>query len=179
MQLVLNVLEIIGEVYITIVLLRFILQLTRADFYNPISQFVVTATNPLLIPLRKLIPGWKGFDIASLVLALLLHMILVCVVKLVPLGHIIPLLGQIFIVSLIGLLHLVIQFYTFAILILVIISWVAPGNYHPGSILLHQVTEPLLKPIRNIMPSAGGLDFSPMILLLLLYVIGSILSGNY
>ncbi len=179
MQILLDLIRIIGEVYITIVLLRFILQVSRADFYNPISQFIIKATNPLLLPLRRIIPGWKGLDFASLILALLLQIVLVCVTNLLPLDHILPQFGKILAIALIGLIGSAIQFYTFAIFIIVIISWVAPGSHHPGSMLLHQITEPLLRPIRNLIPSTGGLDFSPMILLLILFVLGRIVSGNF
>ena len=179
MQILLDIIRIIGEVYITIVLLRFILQVARADFYNPISQFITKATNPLLFPLRRVIPGWKGLDFASLILALVLQFLLECVTRTVPLDHIIPLSGQLLAISLIALISSAIQLYTFALFIIVIISWIAPGSYHPGAMLLHQITEPLLKPIRSVLPATGGLDFSPMVLLLILFVLGRVVTGAY
>lgn len=179
MQLLLDLVQIIGSLYITLVLLRFILQVCRADFYNPISQFIVKATNPLLIPLRRVIPSIRGLDSASLALALLLQIILVLVINQIPLGHLGEIFGQVLAAALIQLLNAVVQLYTWALIIIVIISWVAPGSYHPGAQLLAQITEPLLAPIRRILPPMGGLDLSPMVLMLVLFVIGGALSGRY
>ncbi len=72
-DILITILLIASTFYMTIVLLRFLLQLARADFYNPISQFVVKATNPPLRPLRRFIPGWGGVDGASLVLAVIIQ----------------------------------------------------------------------------------------------------------
>ncbi|ABC33001.1 predicted integral membrane protein [Hahella chejuensis KCTC 2396] len=176
LQILLEVTYFIGMFYISVVLMRFILQVSRADFYNPISQFVVKATNPLLLPLRKIIPGWRGLDFASLVLALLLSIVLIIVITLTPLSHILPLLGLIVTKAVLLMLKCIINIYQFAIFIMVIISWVAPGSYHPGAQLVHQITEPLMRPVRRIMPPIGGLDLSPMVVLLVLFVIGRALS---
>jgi YggT family protein len=179
MQVLLDLVHIVGSLYITIVLLRFILQVCKADFYNPISQFIVKATNPLLIPIRRIIPSVRGLDTASIVLALLLQILLVLVVNQIPLGHMAALLGQVLAAALLELLNAVVQLYTWALIIVVIISWVAPGSYHPGAQLLHQITEPVLAPIRKILPAVGGLDLSPMVLMLLLFLISGALSGRY
>ncbi len=179
MQILLDVVYFIGQFYITIVLLRFILQVSRADFYNPISQFIVKATNPLLIPLRRIVPGWQRLDFASLILALLLQFVLESLVNMIPISAFGQYFAPLFGITLLSLLNAVIQLYTWALILVVIISWVAPGSYHPGAQLLMQITEPLLKPIRQIMPATGGLDLSPMILLLILFVIGRALAGAY
>ncbi len=179
MQLILDLVHIVGRLYITLVLLRFILQVCRADFYNPISQFVVKATNPLLIPLRRVIPSIRGLDTASLLLALLLQFALVLVVNQIPFGHLGTLFGQVLAAALLELLNAVVQLYTWALIIVVIISWVSPGSYHPGAQLLHQITEPALAPIRRLLPPIGGLDLSPMVLMLLLFLISGALSGRY
>lgn len=179
MLLLLDLLKILGSVYITFVLLRFILQVCRADFYNPISQFIVKATNPLLIPLRRIIPSVRSIDTASLVLALLLQILLVLALSQIPLASWGTAFPQVIGFALLELLNAVVQLYTWSLILVVIISWVAPGSYHPGAQLLHQITEPLLAPIRRILPSTGGLDLSPMVLMLLLFVIGGLLSGRY
>ena len=82
-------LQTLGNLYLLVVLLRFLLQLVRADFYNPISQFIVRATKPLLMPLRRIIPGYGGLDFASLVLALAIQLVLmVLIIKLM--GYALP-----------------------------------------------------------------------------------------
>lgn len=179
MLLLMDLVQIIGSLYITIVLLRFILQICRADFYNPISQFIVKATNPLLIPLRRVIPSVKGVDTASLVLALILQALLVMVLSQLPLESLAGAWAQILGLSLLELLRSFIQLYTWSLILVVIISWVAPGSYHPGAQLLYQITEPVLAPIRRLMPQTGGLDLSPMILMLILFILNGLLSGRY
>jgi YggT family protein len=159
----------LGSIYLMIILLRFLLQLVRADYYNPISRMIVTATNPLLVPLRKVIPGVWGIDWACLVLALLLKMLLVQLIFTIA-G-----IGWVGITSLVavaflGILSLIATTYFWALMIIVIASWVAPHSHNPGLSLLRQLIEPSLSPIRKIVPAPGGLDFSPMIALLLLHI---------
>lgn len=149
--------------YLLVVILRFLLQLVRADFYNPISQFIVKATNPPLIPLRKMIPGWGGIDIASLVLALLVQVIAIVLILL--LNGIQPPL-QVALWATIGVLSLILKVYFWGLLITVIASWVAPNSYNPALILINQILEPAMKPIRKMMPDMGGLDLSPIIMFL-------------
>ena len=177
MQLLLDIIYFIGHFYIYLVLMRFILQISKADFYNPICQFVVKATNPLLVPLRKVIPGWKGLDFASLVLALFLEFILIALINMLS-SSAFP-YTMLIALALIQLIQALTQIYFWALIIVVIISWVAPGSYHPGAQLVNQVTEPLLKPIRQILPSTGGLDLSPMVLMLILFVVQKALTGGY
>jgi len=153
--------------YLLVVVLRFLLQLVRADFYNPVSQFIVKATNPLLIPLRKVIPGWGGIDIASLVLALLVQAIAVVLILL--LNGIQPPI-QVALWASIGVLSLLLKVYFWGLLITVIASWVAPNSYNPVLILINQILEPAMKPIRKIMPDMGGIDLSPIIMFLLIQV---------
>jgi YggT family protein len=154
--------------YLLVVVLRFLLQLVRADFYNPVSQFLVKATNPLLIPLRKFIPGWGGIDIASLVLALLIQAIAIVLILL--LNGIQPPL-QVALWAAIGVLSLLLKIYFWGLLITVIASWIAPGSYNPVLILINQILEPAIKPIRKIMPDMGGIDLSPIIAFLLIQVL--------
>lgn len=156
------------SLYIAIVMLRFLFQLTRADFYNPVSQFIVKATNPLLKPLRRLIPGWGGIDIASIVLLIALQL-LSLVILLTIVGQ--PMTPWVlFVLSLRELVALIFNIYIYAIIIQAILSWVVQGGYNPVMSLLYSLTEPLLRPARNILPPMSGLDLSPLVVLLLLYV---------
>ncbi|MEJ2760449.1 MAG: YggT family protein, partial [Gammaproteobacteria bacterium] len=119
------------ELYIVVVALRFLLQWVRADFYNPLSQFLVRATNPLLRPLRRIIPGYGGMDLASVVLMLLLKAAEICILGLVVAGRIPAPLGLL-VLSLAEILRLVIYIFMFAIIIQVVLSWVNPGAYNPA-----------------------------------------------
>ena len=154
-------------IYILIVALRFVFQWIRADFYNPISQFIVKASNPPLIFLRRFIPGYGGIDWPSIVLILALQMLETTLLFLIVSGRM-PALPGLFVISVAELLKLFIYIFTFAIIIQIIISWVNPGTYNPVTVLLYKITDPLLLPARRLIPPMGGLDFSPMAVLIVL-----------
>ncbi|MEJ2464949.1 MAG: YggT family protein [Candidatus Thiodiazotropha sp.] len=150
--------------YILAVLLRFLLQVVRADFYNPISQFLVKATNPPLKVMRRIIPGFGGIDLSSLILAWLLKSIEILLILLVG-GGAVNLLGPL-LWAIPLLVEQVINIYLFGILIQVILSWVSPGNYNPAVGLLYSLTSPLLRPAQKLLPPMGGLDLSPMLVMI-------------
>lgn len=152
--------------YILLVLLRFLFQLVRADFYNPISQAVVKATNPPLRPLRRVIKGVGGIDMASVLLMVVLKMIELSLVGAIQ-GVEMSVIGLL-VLTLAALLQLTLHVFLFAVLIQVILSWVAPHAYNPVSSLLLSLTEPLLRPARRLIPTVGGLDFSPILVLIAL-----------
>jgi YggT family protein len=155
--------------YIALVLLRFVLQWTRADFYNPISQFVVKLTSPVLRPLRQVIPGYGGMDIASLVLAWLLQAVELGLLALI-LGVDRNILGALA-WALPALVSLAFNMILFAILIRVILSWVNPDPYNPAVGLLNRLTEPFMRPARRLISPIGGLDLSPMVVMIVLVVL--------
>ena len=158
------------SLYLVAMLLRFLLQLVRADFYNPISQFLVKITNPLVIPLRRVLPGFAGLDMASLILALLLQMAgIIALLLLNGLG--LPNVLLLLLWSALGVVGLLVNIYFFALLGMIILSWVAPGSSHPAIYLLHQITEPVMAPFRKALPPMGGMDFSPILLFILINVI--------
>lgn len=172
------VIQTLGSLYLLIVLLRFILQLVRADFYNPLSQFVVRATKPLLNPLRKIIPGLGGLDLASLVLAILVQLLLM-IITLTLMGYGVGgYLLQLLIWSIIGVTSLFLKVFFFALIISVILSWVAPGSHNPGAELVNQICEPLLMPFRKLLPNLGGLDISPIFAFIALKLLDMLVIGN-
>ncbi len=170
--------QTLGGLYIMAVLIRFLLQLVRADFYNPISQAIVKATSPLLKPIRKIIPGFGGIDVASLVLALILQILLIYVLLLVG-GYSIAAIPfpSILISSLVKLGIEFLNIYMFSLIIIAIASWVAPNSYNPGLMLLHQITEPLTSRIRKVIPPLGGLDFSLMVLVIIIITLKNFLGA--
>lgn len=159
-----------SSIYIMIVMVRFLLQLVRADFYNPLSQFIVKATNPLLLPLRKVVPGLFGIDFASLVLALLLQIASITLLITIK-GNSMPPALMLVAFSVFELLSLVLNIYLFSFIIIVIVSWIAPHGHNPAIALLSSITEPVLRPIRRVLPSSGGLDFSVMVAILIIYIL--------
>lgn len=171
------VVQTLGSLYLLIVLLRFILQLVRADFYNPISQFIVRATQPLLQPLRRVIPGFAGIDLASLVLALVVQLVVMAIIiKLM--GYALPAVLQLLAWSLVGITALFLKIFFFALIISVILSWVAPQSHNPAVILVFQLCEPVLAPIRRFLPALGGLDLSPIFAFIALNLLDMLLITN-
>lgn len=170
-DIIVSSLNILTMFYLSIVLLRFLLQLARADFYNPITQFAVKATSPLLVPLRRIIPGWGGIDGAALVLAVLIQTLSYVLILLA--------LGQGFAINplillawaAVTVLGLIVKIYYWSLIITIILSWVAPTSHHPAAQLLMQLTEPVMKPFRKLIPPIGGMDLSPIVVFLALNVI--------
>ena len=162
------------SLYLLAMLLRFLLQLAKADFYNPISQFLVKITNPLVVPLRRLIPGYGGLDLSSLLLSIVLQLLAIVALLLLN-GLTLPNPGLLLLWSVLGVIGLLVNIYFFALLAMIILSWVAPGSSHPALLLLHQITEPVMAPFRKALPPMGGMDFSPILVFILINVIQIVL----
>ncbi len=162
------VIETVAGLYILIVMLRFLLQLVRADFYNPVSQFIVRATQPPLRVLRRVVPGMGGIDFASLLLMLVLKTLELLLIFVV-LGRDATVAGLL-VLAIARLLELLIYVFMFSIIALVILSWVQPQSYNPVFGLLHSISSPIMRPARRLLPPMGGLDLSPIIAFLVLGV---------
>jgi len=160
------ILEVVLGLYILSVLLRFLFQLSRADFYNPISQFLVALTNPLLKPLRRIIPGFFGIDLASLILLFALQLLEVYALS--WLNGLAPDVLPLVLATVVSLVRLTLNVYFYAVLLRVILSWFMPYGMRQNSAgdLLVSLTEPLMRPARRLIPSVGGLDLSPIIVLM-------------
>ena len=148
-------------------MLRFLLQLVRADFYNPLSQFLIAVTNPCLRHLRRWVPGFLGIDWPSIILLTLLQGMEICLIVLVRGGGL-PVLAGLPVLIVAHLLELSIWIYLFVIIFQVLISWINPGTHSPVIVLMYQLTDPILRPLRRLLPSAGGLDWSPLVAIILL-----------
>jgi len=155
----------IFDLYLMVIMLRFFLQLFRADFYNPLSQFVVRATNPILKPLRQIIPGLGGIDISSLVFAFFVSLIKFFLLFAIISGAV-PAVLKLIVISFADLLTQSVNLLFWLILVRVVMSWINPGLHNPIMAVIYQITEPLMAPVRRLLPSMGGLDLSPIILLL-------------
>lgn len=157
----LQILALLFDLYISIVLVRFLLQMVRADFYNPLSQFVVTVTQPVIKPLRRLIPGVGGIDWASLIFAfaLVLLKLLILLRGDFQGGSYWLLLLRL---GIIEITLLILQTLQWCIIARAVLSWVDPYGRNPLYHVLGQLTDPILRPIRRLIPPIGGLDLSPM-----------------
>ena len=158
--------------YTAAVMLRFLMQQVRADFYNPLSQAIVKLSNPLLLPLRRVIPAWGKVDTAAVVLMLVVQFVNVLLVMLVagmPYTW-----GYIIYWTILKLIFILVNLYFFSILMEAVISWLGQGR-SPLDGLLKPINAPLLRPARRILPPTSGLDFSPLLVMLALQVINLLL----
>jgi len=152
------------DLYITAVLLRLLLQWVRADFYNPVCQFLVKVTNPVIVPMRRVIPSIGRLDTASVVLMVILEFCSVWIASRLSSS---PLtVDQVFLFSLVKLLAALLMTYFFLIIASVILSWLGSQMRHPIIPLVYQLTEPALRPFRKIIPPIAGLDLSPLFALI-------------
>ena len=165
------VVQTLVSLYLVIVLLRFVLQLVKADFYNPLSQFAVRATQPLLKPLRRIIPSIGGLDTSSLLLSVAIQALLMAFVMMFVLYSYSPL--QLVIWAIIGVTSLFLKIFWVAMIVMVIVSWVAPNSHNPAAELAYQISERVLAPFRKLIPNLGGLDISPIFAFLAIQVIQS------
>ena len=148
--------DILLHLYISALMIRLILQWVRADFYNPVSQFIVKITNPPVKPLRKIIPGLWGIDMATLVVVVVLSTIKTLVVYgMVPADVLI-------IKTIIETIDLALSIFLYAIIIQALLSWVNPDPYNPVVGLLNSITWPVLKHFKKLLPNMGGFDLSPI-----------------
>lgn len=152
------------DLYITAILLRVLLQWVRADFYNPVCQFLVKLTNPALVPLRRVIPSIGRIDTAAILLMLALEFLGVWVVSRIASTPLTP--AGIVVFSVTKLLATLLVTYFFLIIANVIISWVASAARHPVIPLVYQLTEPVLRPFRRLIPPIAGIDLSPVFALI-------------
>ncbi|MGH8495733.1 MAG: YggT family protein [Gammaproteobacteria bacterium] len=165
MSAALFIVKTLFDLYIITFLLRFAMQWVRADFRNPLSQFIMRVTNPIVVPLRRIVPSWGGLDLATLVAGVLLELLATLVILWMTPGGF-PSIGPLLYWVLLRLIVTTLRLYFFLILVYVILSWVSPGAYSPVTQVLASLTEPVLRPVRRIVPPIGGIDLSPLFVLI-------------
>lgn len=164
---------ILFDLYVFTFLLRIAMQWIRADFRNPLTQFIVRVTNPLVIPLRRIVPAAGNLDTASLIVVLLLQLIFTVVVLGRYCGE--PNFLQVLSLTVLRTVYLIVRMYMFVILAYVILSWINPGTYNPVAALLAALAEPALRPFRRLIPPIGGLDLSALFTLVGIYAVSILL----
>lgn len=168
----------LGGLYLLAVLLRFLLQIAKADFYNPVSQAVVRLTDPVIRVLRPIVPGYRGMDFSALLLAFIIELILIVVLIMLR-DFNMPNIGSLITWSVAGVILFIINIYYWAIIAAIIMSFVmmfsGSMNPHPILRLIWQLTEPVMAPVRKIIPPMGGLDFSPIFIFIFIQILRSLL----
>jgi YggT family protein len=146
-------------------LLRVLLQLVRADFRNPLAQAVVALTSWLVLPLRRVLPPIGRFDTASLVALLAVQLVATLILFRMRTGVIYPFVS-LAIASVRALALAALLLYTILIFVYAALSFIAPGVRSPATALLGALCEPVLRPLRRVLPIVGGIDFSPLVAIL-------------
>lgn len=164
MAAILFIIDALLTLVVVAFLLRVLMPLVRADFRTPLGQAVLRFTNPVVIPLRKVLKPAGRFDVASLAALLLVQFAGTALLRFIAGGGFMP--AAVLVQGFIDLARTVLQFYTVAVLIYALLSWVAPGAHSPATQLLGRLCEPLLQPVRRVIPPLGGLDFSALFVLI-------------
>ena len=163
------VVKTLADLYLLTFLLRFIMQWVRASYHNPLSQFVFKVTNPLVVPARRILPSVAGLDTPTLVVLVVLEIIsTLLLLLLLGVSLAVP---QLLLYSLLRLISLALWFYTGALLIYALLSWFGGRGANPMAALLGEIVEPLLRPLRRLLPPLGGFDITPAIVIVLLYAL--------
>ena len=165
----------LADLYLLTFLLRFIMQWSRANYYNPLSQLVFRVTNPLVVPARRVMPSVAGLDVPTLVVLIVLEVIVTFVLlRLAGLSLPIP---RLLFYSVLRLISLGLWFYIGALIIYAVLSWFGQPSRNPMAVLLGELVEPVLRPARRMLPPVGGLDLSVLLVIVLLEAMNIIVSS--
>ena len=176
MRALIYIIDTIASLITLLLLLRFWLPWVGADFRNPMAQGILQLTSPLINPLRRIIPAIGRIDTATVVLALAVQAIAITLVLLLagaPLQ-----IGFILISAAFELVKLSLLLFTFAIIIRIVLSWVAPGTYNPATALIENLTDPVLRPFRRMLPTFGGFDISPVFAIIILVALSILVEDS-
>jgi len=160
-----DLLQTVIGIYLYILIVRFLMQLMRADFYNPLAQSIVKLTQPLVAPVQKVVPSTGKFSLPTLVVYAFVQLGVIFLMTAL-LAKVLPSVLGLFVLVLAYFISHLLTVMMVAMFGIVILSWVAPNSHHPGALLLHQLTQPLSSLVNRFLPPLGGLDFSPVVILL-------------
>lgn len=182
------ILGILFNLYATVVAVRFVMQVVRADYYNPLAQAVVKVTDPLLLPLRRVVPSIKRYDTASLLLVFLVLLAKILVFKFLSLGAV-PAIGasalvsqlpmiKIVLLSVLDVIHQFFNVFIYALILQAILSWIPGASGNPVQGMVAAIGEPVLRPLRNLIPPLGGIDLTVFFTIIGLFAIRIFLIGS-
>ena len=163
------------SLYLLVLLLRFWLPWLRADFRNPLAQGILKLTSPIVIPLRRIVPSFGRLDTATILVAFIVQYVGILLILLIIGAS--AAFSAIATTALVKLVILSVNLFMFAIFIRIVLSWISPGQYNPATAIITTLTEPLLGPVRRIIPSMGGFDISPIFVIIALGALTRLLMG--
>lgn len=166
------------NIYLFLLMLRFLLQASRADYYNPLSQSVVKITQPVV----GLFQGFLGpvagrFDLATLAAGFVLKVVsMVAIFMVIGVGM--PPIAGLLIAGVAAVANAILKIYFFAMIVMIILSWVAPNASHPGALLVMQLVEPIMAPVRKVIPPLGMIDLSPIVVFIAINLVDGLVVGS-
>ena len=163
------------SLYLLVLLLRFWLPWLRADFRNPLAQGILKLTSPVIIPLRRIVPSFGRLDTATVLVAFIVQYLAILLILLI-IGSTAS-FSAISITAIVKLMLLSLNLFMFAIFVRIILSWVSPGQYNPATAIITTLTEPILRPVRRLIPPLGGFDISPIFVIIGLGALTRVLMG--
>ncbi|MGR2740670.1 YggT family protein [Billgrantia sp. Q4P2] len=165
------------NIYLFLMMLRFLLQASQADYYNPISQSVVKITQPVVRPFQGFLgPVLGRFDLATLAAAFVLKAVsIVVILQIAGIGM--PPITQVAIGAMAAIANAILKIYFFALIVMIVLSWVAPNASHPGALLVMQLVEPIMAPVRKVIPPLGMIDLSPIVVFIAISIIDGVVVG--
>ena len=169
------IINAVAQLYLFVLLLRLLLPWMGADFRNPIAQAILKITSPVVVPIRRIIPPFGRIDTATVLVAYIIQYLLILVILLIY-GQSAGFLA-VALTALVDLVLLTLRLFVFAIIIRVILSWIAPGGYNPATAIIHTLTDRVLVPFRRIIPPLGGLDLSPLAAIILITAVTIVVAG--
>ncbi|GAB2710428.1 YggT family protein [Halomonas garicola] len=164
-------------IYLFILMLRFLLQASGADYYNPMSQSVVKITQPVVQPFQRFLGPVAGrFDLATLAAGFVLKVLsIIAIFMIIGIGM--PPLAGVLIAGVAAVLGAILKIYFFALIVMIILSWVAPNASHPGALLVMQLVEPIMAPVRRVIPPLGMIDLSPIVVFIGINLLDGLVVG--
>ncbi|MBP5980698.1 MAG: YggT family protein [Halomonas sp.] len=166
------------NIYLFLLMLRFLLQASRADYYNPLSQTVVKITQPVVGPFQSFLGPVAGrFDLATLAAGFVLKVVsIIAIFMVVGIGM--PPIAGLLIAGVAALANAILKIYFFAMIVMIILSWVAPNASHPAALLVMQLVEPIMAPVRRVIPPLGMIDLSPIVVFIAINLIDGLVVGS-
>ncbi len=156
------------NLYILVLVLRLILAFARANYFNPLTQFIIKLTQPLVAPLRRVIPNYRGIEFSTLLLIIVFEMLKITLLSMLYAG--LPQIAAVILLAFLDTIKIILNTFFYAILLQALLSWFQPG-FSPAGQVLEQITSPILTPVKRILPPVNGIDFSPIPAMILLQVL--------
>ncbi len=166
------------SLYLLVLMLRFWLPWLRADFRNPLAQGILKLTSPIIVPLRRIVPSFGRLDTATVLVSFVIQYVAILLILLIR--GLSATFSVIAITAVVKLVLLSVNLFMFAIFVRIILSWISPGQHNPATAIISTLTEPLLRPVRNLIRPLGGFDISPIFVIIGLGALSRVLMGfNY